>query len=79
MEGSHHVKLNNVMYREEAIHRTEIERLFLAAKGFNINLVQFLLWCHVVISNVHIYPFTLIISHMHLKKVLHAQSLRYKN
>ena len=32
----------SIMYRKKAIHRTEIERSLLAAKGFNTNLVQFL-------------------------------------
>ena len=43
---------------------TEIERLFLAARGFNTNLVQFLWLYHVIISNVHIYSFTCTISCM---------------
>ena len=31
--------------------------LFLAAKGFNTNLVQFLLLYHVIVSNMHVYSF----------------------
>ena len=51
MEGSHYVNWNSIIYRKKAIYRTEIQRPFLAAKGFN-NLVQFLL-LHVILSNVH--------------------------
>ena len=36
------------MYRKEAIHRTEIKRSLLAAKGFNTNLVHFLPPYHVL-------------------------------
>ena len=36
--------------KKGAVHRTEIERPFLAAKGFNINLVRFLL--HIMLSLV---------------------------
>ena len=43
---------------------TEIEGLFLAAKGFNINLVQCLPLYYVIISNVHICSFTCTISHV---------------
>ena len=57
MEGSHHVNGNSIIYREGAIHRTEIERSFLAAKGFNSNLVQFLLSYHVVICKVQVCSF----------------------
>ena len=35
MEGSRHVNCNSIIYRKRTVHRTEIERLFLAAKGFN--------------------------------------------
>ena len=34
------------------MHRTEIEKSFPAAKGFNTNLVQFLLPYHVIIVEV---------------------------
>ena len=65
MGGSHHVNRNNITYRKGTICRTEIERLFLATKNFNINLVQFLL-PYVIISNVHgCAP----------KRVLHAQKI----
>ena len=43
-------------------HRTEIERPFFAAKGFNTNSVHFLPSHHVIISNVHDYSFTGLIS-----------------
>ena len=44
--------------------RTEIERLFLPAKGFNTNLVQFLPPHHFIISNMHVFSFTCRISHV---------------
>ena len=40
MEGSHHVNGNSIIYMKEVVHRTEIDRPFLAAKSFNINLVH---------------------------------------
>ena len=58
MEGSHHVNSNSIIYRKRAIHKTEIEMPFLAVKGFNTNLVQFLPLYHVIISNVHVYSFS---------------------
>ena len=67
------------MYRKGPVSRTEIGRLFLADKGFNTNLVQFLL-AYVVISNVHVSSFMYTISQMHRcapKMVLHAQNLVY--
>ena len=73
MEGSHYVNWNSIIYRKGAIHRTEIERLLLAAKGFNTNLVQFL--HHVVISNVHVCSSKYMISNVHRcapKTDLHA-------
>ena len=54
---------------------TEIERPFLDGKGFNTNLIQFLLPYHVIISNVHVSTFMCIISHVHRcspKTALHA-------
>ena len=75
-EDGHHANLNNIIYRKEAVHRTEIEKLFLPTKGFNTNLVQFHLLYH-IISNMHI-SFTCLISHVHRrapKAVLHAQNL----
>ena len=57
------------------MYMTEIGRLFLAAKGFNINLVHFLLLCYVIISNLYICFFTGTISHVYgraLKTVLCA-------
>ena len=48
-----------------AIHGTEIERPFLAAKGFNTNLVQFLPKHHVIISNVDVCSFMCTISYVH--------------
>ena len=50
MEGSHHVNWNSIIYRKGAIHKTEIERPFLATKGFNTNLVQFVSPYHIIIS-----------------------------
>ena len=44
---------------------SEIGRLVLAGKGFNTNLVQYLLLHHVAINNVHVCSFTCMISHMH--------------
>ena len=42
MAGSHHVNWNKAIYRKGAVNKTETDRLFLAATGFNTNLVQFL-------------------------------------
>ena len=82
MEGNHHVKCDSITYRKGAVHRTERERLFLAAKGFNNNLVQFLPLYH-VISNVCICSFMCTrIPYVHghaSKRVLGAQDLVYKN
>ena len=53
-------------------------RLFLAAKGFNTNFVQFLLPYHVIVSNLYVYSFMCTISQVHgcePKTVLHAQNL----
>ena len=44
---------------------TEIERPFLAAKGFNTNSVQCLPLYYVIISKVHVFFFTCTISHVH--------------
>ena len=41
MEGSHHVNCNSMMFRKRTVKKTEIDRLFLAAKSFNTNLVHF--------------------------------------
>ena len=60
---------------------TKIERPFLAAKGFNTNLVHFLPPYHVIISNMHVCSFTCTISHVHRlapKTVLRAQNLVYE-
>ena len=65
MEGNHHVKSNSIIYSKGAIHRVEKERLFLALKGINTNLVHFLLVPHFIISNVHVYSFTCTIFHVH--------------
>ena len=57
MEGCHHVNCYIIICRKGAMHRTEIEKPFLvakAAKGFNTNLVHFLLLYHVISSNVHV-------------------------
>ena len=35
MEGSHHVNCNSIMFRKRTVKKTEIDRLFLAAKSFN--------------------------------------------
>ena len=42
MEGSHHVNCNSIMFRKRTVKKTEIDRLFLAAKSFNTNLVHLL-------------------------------------
>ena len=39
----------SLTYRKRVIHRTKIERPFLAGKGFNTNLVHFLLPYYVII------------------------------
>ena len=44
---------DSIIYRKRAINRTEIERSFFAAKGFNTTLVPFLLPDH-VISYMHV-------------------------
>ena len=56
VEGSHHGNRNRIIYKKDAIHRTEMEMLFLPAKGFNTNLVQFLPLY--VFSNIHVCSFT---------------------
>ena len=66
--------LCSVIYREEEVHKGEIERLFLAGKCFNTNLVHF-------ISNMHVCSFTGMISQVRnraSKTVLRAQNLVYK-
>ena len=73
--GSHHVNWNNIIYRKGAIHMTWP---FLAAKGFNTNLVQCLPLFYVIISNMHVCSFICIISHVHRhasKTVLCTQNL----
>ena len=63
------------------MHRTEIERLFLPGKGFNTNLIQFLLPYHVIINNVHVCSYACTISHVNghaCKTALHAQNLVHK-
>ena len=50
------------------MHRTEIERPFLATKGVNTNLVQYLPLYHVIISNVDVCSFIFAIFHVHLKR-----------
>lgn len=65
MDGSHHVNVDSIIYRKRAIHRTALERPFLHAKGFNTNLVQFLMQYHVITSKVHVYSSTCIIFHVH--------------
>ena len=55
-------------------------RQFLVVKGFNANLVQFLLPYH-VISNMHVCSFMCAFSHLQghtPKMVLHAQNLIYE-
>ena len=57
---------------------TKTESPFLAAKGFNTNLVQFLSPCHVIISNVHVCSFmctTFLVHGRPPKTVLRAQNL----
>ena len=53
------------------------QRLLLAVKGFNTNLVHFLLSCHIIISNMHVCCFTGTTYHMHgraTKTILCAQN-----
>ena len=60
---------------------TEIDRLLLAAKGFNTNLVQCLPPYYVIVRNAHIFSITCRISHVNRhapKMVLHAQNLLYE-
>ena len=60
---------------------TEIERPFLAAKGFNTNLVQCLPPYFVIISNMHVCSLTYTISHLHRcapKTILRARKLVYE-
>ena len=81
MKGSHHVNWNSIICRKGSIHRTEIERPFLAGRGSNTNLVQFLLPYHVIISNVHVCSFMCMISHVHRRApttVFRVQNLVHK-
>ena len=60
---------------------TEIKRPFLAARGFNTNLVQCVPPYFVTISNMHVRSLTRTISHLHRrapKTVLHARKLMYE-
>ena len=60
---------------------TKIERPFLAAKGFNTNLVQCLPLYYVIASNVYVCSFTCRIAHVHRrvpKMVLHALNFVYE-
>ena len=59
----------------------EIEKPFLAVKGFNTNSVQCLPPYFVVISNMHVYSLTRTISHLHRrapKTVLRVRKLVYE-
>ena len=81
MESSHHVNWNSIIYREGAIHKTETGRPFVAAQGFDINLVHFLQPYHFSVRNMHVCSFIGTISHMNgraPKTILHAQNLVYK-
>ena len=63
------------------MHKTEIERPFLAANSFNTTLVHFLPPYHVIISNLHVCSFTCMIFHVHgraPKTVLRARNLVYE-
>ena len=71
---NHHGNYNSIIYRKVAIDRAEIESPLLAAKGFNANLVQFLMSFLVIISNTHICFFNCTIYHL-LKLVRTGQSL----
>ena len=56
----------------------EIERLFLPAKCFNTNLVQFLPSYYAIISNMHVCSFMCTISKVHRRAsetVLHARKI----
>ena len=64
-----------------AIHRTEIEKPLLAAKGFNANLVKFLPPYDVIISFLYVCYCTCKISHVKgraPKTVLRARNLVYE-
>ena len=52
MESSHHVNKNSTFYRKAAVHRTEIERLFLAGNCFITNLVHYYLLRRIMLLSV---------------------------
>ena len=56
-----------------AVLRTETERPFIAAKGFNTNLIHFLLPYHAIISNVHICSFSGTISHVDAQNLVYEK------
>ena len=61
---------------------TETERPFLATKDFNTNLAQCLLPYYVIISNLHVYSFMCMISHVHRRapnSFAHMKSCVQKN
>ena len=69
------------LVKKGTVHRTDTVRSFLAAKGFNTNLVQLLLLYYVIIGNGHVCSFTYTNSHMHghaPNMVLRAQYFIYK-
>ena len=75
MESSYHVDWNSIVWRKGAVQRMEIGRPFLAAKGFNTNLIHFL-WLYHIIINVH-FCISNVPRHK-TKKVLCAQQFLYK-
>ena len=71
----------SIIYRKGAIHGTEIERPFLAAKEFNTSLIYFLPPYEVIVSNMHVCSFTDTISNVHgrtPKTVLRAGNIVYE-
>ena len=75
MEGSHHVNWNGIIYRKAAIQRSEIERPFLAAKSFNINLVQYLNFYRSIMLLLVMCMSTLYVHGREPKTILDARNL----
>ena len=81
MQGSHYGNSNCIIYRKEAITRTQKEKPFKAVKGFNTKLALFLRSYYAIINNLHVCSFTYPISHAHgraSKTVLRARNLVHK-
>ena len=79
MEVNCHVNWNSIVYRKGAVHRTEIERPFLAAQGFNTNLAHILPPYHVIISNMHICsPMDVHLKWFYMHKILCAKNYNFR-